>query len=157
MPFLIAALLILVTTFRHEGSHALAALLQGVELIEVRLLPGVRDDVGFYFGYVIRGEGGTWLIDAAPFVTAVVWFLLAYLLLRRPSFPERFWRPAFIIGAVSPLVDLIYNYQGGFWRRGTDVADLLASLPDLVVHLYFVSAIVLCGLGTRALWRERRG
>ncbi|MEM7738138.1 MAG: M50 family metallopeptidase [Deinococcota bacterium] len=82
VPFLIALLIVVVTTFRHEGSHALAAWLQGIEVIEVRLLPGVREDMGFYFGYVIRGDGGTWLIDAAPFISAVVWFLIAYVILQ---------------------------------------------------------------------------
>ncbi|MEM6432208.1 MAG: M50 family metallopeptidase [Deinococcota bacterium] len=152
MPFLITLLIILVTTFRHEGSHALATVLQGVELIEVRLLPGVREDVGFYFGYVIRGDGGTWLIDAAPFISAVVWFLIAYIILRNRTLPNRLWLLVFLIGIVSPLVDLIYNYQGGFWREGSDVADLLVSLPDVVVHLYFGVAIALCGLAARTLW-----
>ena len=147
MPLILVILLIIVTTFRHEGSHALATLLQGVELIEVRLLPGYREDVGFYFGYVIRGDGGNWLILAAPFLTAVIWFALAFMLLRQLRMPGRWWSAVFLLGIVSPLIDLVYNYQGGFWRAGSDVARLLDSLPDPVVHLGFLTAIALCILG----------
>ena len=43
MPLVLAVLIIVVTTFRHEGSHALATLIEGVELIEVRLFPGYRE------------------------------------------------------------------------------------------------------------------
>ena len=156
MPLILAALLILVTTFRHEGSHALTALLQGVELREVRLFPGIREDVGFYFGYVIRGDGGTWLIDAAPFFSALVWATAAYLILMNMSVHRRLWLPAVFVGLVSPLVDLAYNYQVGFWREGTDVSDLLASQPSVIVHLYFIFSIVLCIFLLRRVLKLRK-
>lgn len=145
MPLIIAALLIVVTTFRHEGAHALMAWLQGVEIMEMRLWPGYREDIGFYFGYVMRGEGGTWLVDAAPFWAALLWCGIAYLILRRVKLSKTSRILALVVGIVSPLVDLLYNYQGGFWREGTDVADLFLALPDPVVHVYFLCAIALCG------------
>ncbi|GAB4195767.1 MAG: hypothetical protein Tsb002_28540 [Wenzhouxiangellaceae bacterium] len=144
MPLLLIAMLILITTARHEGAHALAAWLQGVPLIEVRLWPGWSDDVGFYFGYVIRGDGGNWLIDAAPFIAALLWALLAYLILRQWPVHRRYRQAALWLGLFSPVFDLAYNYQGGFWRRGADVADLFAALPDPAVHGYFLGAIALC-------------
>ena len=57
-------LLVLLTTARHEGSDGLVAWAQGATIHEVRLLPGVSPDLGFYFGYVSRDDGGTWLIGA---------------------------------------------------------------------------------------------
>ncbi len=140
-------LMIWLTTARHEGSHALAALIQGVPVHEVRLLPGIHRELGFYFGYVSRGDGGTWLLDAAPFFSAMAWFIVFYFLLQRISPGSRLWLPLFFIGLVSPAVDLIYNYQGGLWREGTDVSDLFAVLPDSAVHGSFVAAIGLCLIG----------
>lgn len=156
MPLVLAAVIIIVTTFRHEGSHALATLLEGVQLIEVRLFPGYREDVGFYFGYVMRGDGGSWLIEAAPFVVALIWFGSAFLLLRRAVLTDRAWLLALVAGVISPLIDLIYNYQGGFWREQTDVADLFKALPDVAVHLYFISAILICLLGLSWLNQHRK-
>lgn len=158
MPLLLALILIVVTTVRHEGAHALMAWAQGVEIKEMRLLPGVRDDVGFYFGYVIRGDGGTWLIDAAPFFAAVVWAVAAASLLGHFRLPSPAWLSAFFAGLVSPIVDLAYNYQGGLWRAGTDVHDLLQVLPDAWVHAYFMAAIALCvWLALLARRRHRAG
>jgi len=57
-------LLVLLKTAWHEGSHALVPWAQGATLHEVRLLPGVSPDLGFYFGYVSRDDDGTWLIGA---------------------------------------------------------------------------------------------
>jgi hypothetical protein len=144
-------LAILISTVRHEGSHALAAWSQGVPLYEVRLFPGMHPELGFYFGYVSRGDGGTWLIDAAPFFAAVAWFILAFLVLRRVRRKSPAWLPLFVVGAISPLVDLIYNYQGGLWRQGTDVSDLFQALPDPLVHGFFVAATTICLIGLSVL------
>lgn len=58
-------LLVLWTTARHEASHAVTALLDGAEIQEMRLLPGIHPDLGFYFGYVKHSGDTTWLTDAA--------------------------------------------------------------------------------------------
>lgn len=149
-------LVIWLTTVRHESAHWLAATLQGVEIREVRLVPGIHPDLGFYFGYVARGDGGDWLIDAAPFFAATVWLVVAWLILVRLPRASRFWLPLFLLGVISPLADLVYNYQGGFWRPGTDVHDLFQALPDGVVHAGFLIAIALCLFCVRHL-RVRPG
>lgn len=148
---LVILLMIWLTTVRHESAHWIAAVLQDVEVSEVRLLPGIHPELGFYFGYVARGDGGTWLIDAAPFFAAMVWFTAAWLLLRRLEPDSKLRLPVLFIGCVSPLIDLAYNYQGGFWREGTDVHDLFEALPDVLVHGYFLLAMGLCVIGLRAV------
>lgn len=150
-PLLAIVSLVLVTTVRHEGSHALAAWLSGVEIYEVRLLPGVHPELGFYFGYVSRGDGGGWVIDAAPFGAAMLWFGLGIALMRRLQRTSRWWFPAVAVAVLSPLVDLVYNYQGGLWRGGTDVADLFAALPNSLVHVYFLTSIAACVMGLQWL------
>mgnify|MGYP001827996195 FL=1 len=156
MPMLSIVLMIWLTIVRHEGSHALVAWMQGVPINAVRLFPGYDPELGFYSGYVSRGDGGTWLIDAAPFLAAVAWFIAGFYLLLRLPRKSGWWLPLFLIGAISPLADLIYNYQGGFWREGTDVWDLFRALPDPLVHIYFLGAIALCLLGIRRLRADRR-
>lgn len=141
MPLVSIVLMILLTTVRHEGSHALAAWLCDVPVHEVRLLPGIHPELGFYFGYVSRGDGGGWVVDAAPYLGAILWLAVFYPLVRRLSGNRLLWMPILFVGVVSPLVDLTYNYQGGLWRAGTDVHDLLLALPDMAVHACFLSAI----------------
>ena len=71
--------LVLWTTARHEGSHALAALYEGFEIQEIRLLPGMHKELGFYFGYVEHSGEVTWLTGAAPFIADVALLLIASL------------------------------------------------------------------------------
>jgi multidrug efflux pump subunit AcrA (membrane-fusion protein) len=66
------------------------------------------------------------------------------------------WLNLVIIGMVSPLVNSVYNYQAGFWRPASDVAVLLAALPDLVVHLYFAATIVAYIAGLYGVFRYSR-
>jgi hypothetical protein len=148
MP-LIILLMIWLTTVRHETAHWITALAQGVEIREVRLFPGIHPELGFYFGYVARGDGGTWMIDAAPFLAAMLWLFAAWLILRRLRRDSKFWSPLFLIGGVSPLIDLAYNYQGGFWRTGSDVHDLFQMLPDVLVHAFFLLSMAVCLVALR--------
>ena len=150
LPLLII-LTIIITTMRHEGAHALVTWLQGVPIHEMKLLPGVHPEQGFYFGYVSRGDGGNWMIDAAPFAAAVAWFLFFAPLYRRTPRHSKWRTPLFVVGMVSPIADLAYNYQGGLWRRGTDVWDLFQVLPAWWVHGAYLLAISWMIVYTRRL------
>ena len=102
---------------------------------------------------MIHSGETSWLTDAAPYfadsVLAVIAFLWAYKLKTGTILR----RAVVLLGLVSPLIDLVYNYQGGFWRAGTDVWDLLQVLPGAAVHGYFLISIV--GI-TVALYKLRR-
>lgn len=150
---LLFALVAVVTTARHEGSHALVASLQGSTIEEVRLLPGYDPGLGFYFGYVRHEGDTTWLVDAAPFLVDVLWLGLGALALRFVA--GRGWLRFLVVlfGLVSPVIDLAYNYQGGLWRSGTDVADLFVAMPRGIVHAFFLGAIA---AGIRGIALTRR-
>jgi hypothetical protein len=137
---LAAPVYLLATTLRHEGSHALAALLEGCEVTDFVVLPSFQG--GFTFGYTgVAGDPG-WLMHAAPFFCDLLAFAVAFLVcFFVERIPRWVWLNIVVIGIVGPLVDSVYNYQGGFWRFGTDVARLFAALPDLGVHLYFTVTI----------------
>jgi hypothetical protein len=129
------------------------AFLEGAEIEEMRLLPGIHEELGFYLGYVKHSGGTTWLTESAPFLTDVLIILLTTLLL--------YWKPAIrfkneilLFGYLSPIGDLIYNYQGGFWRAGTDVADLHLLLPNSIVHAFFIISIVVGMIGYFKLRRQ---
>ena len=143
-------LLVLWTTARHEASHAAMALLEGAEIQEMRLLPGIHPELGFYFGYVKHSGDPTWRIDAAPFIADAVVVLAASALLRRMRRESRYRIPIIFFGLISPLADLGYNYQGGLWRSGTDVAGLFQRLPNAPVHIFFIVAIGLTVMALRA-------
>ncbi len=133
---LAAPVYLIATTLRHEGSHALAALLEGCEVVEFVVLPSLRG--GFSFGYAALAGDPGWPMYAAPYLCDLLTFGVAFLVcFLVASMPRWVWLNIAVIGLVGPLADSVYNYQGGFWRSGTDVARLFASLPDLWVHLYF--------------------
>ncbi len=127
---------LLATTLRHEGSHALAALLEGCEVVDFVILPSWQG--GFTFGYAALAGNPGWPVLAAPYFCDLLTFGAAFLVcLFVERIPRWVWLNIVVIGIVGPLVDSVYNYQGGFWRSGTDVARLFVALPDLGVHLYF--------------------
>jgi len=142
------------TIARHEGSHAVMAYLEGADIQELRLFPGVHKELGFYFAYVEHSENTTWLTEAAPYFSDVLLLLVASaLLLWKQNI--RFFNEILLLGFISPIINLIYNYQGGLWRSGTDVSDLLDQLPKTLVHLTFISTIIIAILALR-FFRKRR-
>lgn len=155
MTFLLVVLTVLWTTARHEGSHALAIWLQGGDIEDMALLPGIHPEAGFYFGYVIHSGDTTWLVDAAPYLSDLA-LLICILLMTRLSVDWRRYRTVVLyLGVIWPMVNLIYGYPGGLWRPATDVAGLLAVLPAPLVHLYFAAAFGLALYLLRWLRRIR--
>jgi hypothetical protein len=147
----------LVGTLRHEGGHALAAMLEGAAIREFVWWPTVREGKGFYWGYVCWYGHTSWWTIAAPYLVDLLTYAVFFWLCTRVTFKRRWlWVNAMIVGLVSPLVNSLYNYWGGF-RSMNDVGRLLQALPPWQVHAYFASTLVLYGLG---LWvvlgRSRR-
>ena len=159
LRFLIKTIIITIIIFywtiaRHEGSHAVMAYWEGAEINEISLFPGIHEDLGFYFAYVKHSEGTSWLTEAAPYISDILLILITSALL----FWKRniiFFDAIILLGLISPLIDLIYNYQGGLWRSGTDVSDMLELLPKTLVHCAFIVSIVSVILLLR-LFRTRR-
>jgi hypothetical protein len=152
---LAAPVYLLATTLRHEGSHALAALLEGCEVTDFVVLPSFQG--GFTFGYTgVAGDPG-WPMHAAPFFCDLLTFAVALpVCFFVERIPRWVWLNIVVIGIVGPLANSLYNYQGGFWRSGTDVARLLAALPELWVHLYFGVTIAGYLLGLMGVLRYSR-
>jgi hypothetical protein len=128
--------------------------LEGADIYELRLIPGIHDELGFYFAYVKHSEHTTWLTEAAPYFADILLLLItiSLLLLKKNV---RYFNEILLIGMLSPFIDLIYNYQGGLWRDGTDVADLLILLPGYIVHIVCIGSIVISMLAFFFL-RNRR-
>ena len=151
---LITAVVFYWTIARHEGSHALLAWLEGAEIYKLSLIPGIHEELGFYFAFVSHDGKTSWLTEAAPFFADVLVLIFGILILRR-YYGSRFYTWILWLGIISPMIDLVYNYQGGLWREGTDVADLLEALPDLMVHIAYLSAI-LSALAALIFFTKRR-
>jgi len=151
MLALLVLAMVLWTTGRHEASHALAAWLEGVPVREMKLLPGIHPDAGFYFGNVIYQGDTSRVVRAAPYVVDGLLLLGVAGLTTTIRGWRRYRLPILLFGVVSPLVDLVYSYQVGMWRSSTDVADLSGTLPPVTVHLYFLATIALAILLFRRL------
>jgi hypothetical protein len=127
----------IIGTFRHEGGHALAALLAGGEVKKFVFWPSMFKGK-FYWGYVICTGAKGWLFLGAPYLMDLLTFGAFFLVCLVVIFKRRWiWLNMVIIGMLSPLVNSFYNYRGGF-QSMNDVGKLLRDLPDGIVHWYFI-------------------
>lgn len=129
-------------TLRHELSHAVAAHLQGAEILKLTFWP-TMDTGKFNFGYVIwRGET-TWLTIAAPYFCDILTYGIIFPLVFLKRFKRHWlWLNLVIIGLISPMANSLYNYL-----FGSDVRKLHEALPDLLVHGCFLLGLGLGLLG----------
>jgi len=146
----------IIGTFRHEGSHAIAGILQGAKITEFVFWPSIREQ-GFYWGYV-RSVGDTnWLFLAAPYIVDLITFVIFFALCTRVRFRRKWvWLNLIIIGMISPLVNSLYNYWGSENSRN-DVGRLFADLPREVIHGYFILTLILYVIGIWIVFRRSRG
>ncbi|MEN8242588.1 MAG: M50 family metallopeptidase [Chloroflexota bacterium] len=142
-------------TIRHEGAHAIAAIMQGARITEFVYIPSMHNEV-FYWGYV-RWIGETdWLTLAAPYFLDLLTFALAFLICFKLPFKRHWlWLNLVILGMVSPLANSSYIYQRSFTSTSAnDVVRLLADLPDFPIHAYFIATLTLYTLGLIVVFRR---
>ena len=144
-------------TIRHEGGHALVAWLQGAEIEEFVFIPRMRGDI-FYWGYV-RWVGNTnWLATAAPYFLDLLTFAIFFLICcKLPVKRHWLWLNLVILGMISPLANSAYIYINSFSADSVnDIARLLAELPALPTHAYFITTLALYALGLLLVFRRSR-
>ena len=148
----------IIGTARHELSHAAAAVPQGAHITQVQILPSHLAGRGWYWGY-IRFTGGTngWAVPAAPYLCDLITFALAAMIFRRfPGLPD--WAKAnlFILGILSPWLNMAYNYRKVFFgSNGGDVVELMCALEPVSVNLVFIAALIAMGAWAVAVFRTR--
>ena len=141
-------------TFRHEASHALAAVLQGATLEKFVFWPTWSGST-YRWGYVSWSGSTNWVALAAPYLCDLATFALFYLICTRLRFRRHWvWVSLVAIGQISPLVNSGYNYLNGL-RGGGDVAQLLQELPGPAVHGYFAATLAVYALGLFLTLRPR--
>ena len=135
---------LILSTYRHEAAHAIAATLQGAEVVKFVFWPSIYKTGEFYFGYVSwRGGTTNWLVDAAPYLLDILTYSIFFPIVYWIKFRwHGLWLNLVIIGLVSPIINSLYNYI-----KGGDVRDLLAALPNFWVHASFLLGLGLAGLG----------
>ncbi len=134
-------------TLRHEGSHALAAMMEGAKVTEFVFWPELRNGV-LYWGYVGWDGATTWFTTAAPYFCDLIVFFVALLIIVGARPRRRWlWLNILIIGVLSPLVNSAYNYSGGVTGGHNDVFELLQVLDPIAVHTYFGVTLLLYAWG----------
>jgi hypothetical protein len=134
-------------TFRHEGSHALAAMAEGAEVTKFVFWPNF--DLGrFTWGYVTWDGSTSWFTTAAPYFCDLITFFIALLVILEAKPRLRWlWFNILVIGIVSPFVNSAYNYSGGLAGSFNDIGELLYDLNPATVHLYFALTLLLYAWG----------
>ena len=132
----------LLGTFRHEASHAMAAMLEGYRITEFVFWPTKG-----YWGYVNWDGPASAASLGAPYLCDYLTFTLFFAVSMLICFNRRWvWINLIAIGIISPLVNSIHNYREGL-RGPNDVGRLLELLPENLVHGYFWLTISLYLVG----------
>jgi len=122
----------LIGTFRHEASHALAAMLEGAKITEFVFWPTQG-----YWGYVRWIGPVSSVTIGAPYLCDFLTFGVFFSVCMLVCFRRRWvWLNLVVIGILSPLVNSFHNYRGGL-QGPNDVGKLLKLLPEEIVHGYF--------------------
>ncbi len=142
----------IVGTLRHEGSHALAAVLHGAAITQFVFWPSLVSG-RLFWGYVNYTGDDTWYIAAAPYLIDLLTFAVCFVWLSRMRFVQRaVWLNVVIIGLISPLINSAFNYAGRF-SPSNDVAELLTMLPAGLVHGYFSVTLLIYLTGLLIIFR----
>lgn len=140
---------LIIGTIRHEGCHALAAMVEGVEVHKFVFWPSIGPGGDFYFGYVSWDGRPSWMTIAAPYVGDLLTFAVGFTLCAYTKIYRRWvWINLLILTVFSPLINSAYNYFGGI-RNGNDIGFLLQALNPIMIHTYF--GLTLAGY-TAGLW-----
>jgi len=134
-------------TFRHEGSHALAAMAEGAKVTKFVFWPNF--DLGkFTWGYAGWEGHTTWFTIAAPYFCDLLVFLVAILIILEAK-PQRrwLWFNILIIGMLSPFINSAFNYFSGVAGSPNDIGELLSDLNPIAVHLYFALTLLFYAWG----------
>ncbi len=143
-------------TLRHEASHALVALLEGARIRAFVIWPTLSQQGRITWGYVSWAGNTSWLTTAAPYACDLLTYALCFWLCMTRPFSRRWvWLNLVILGLVSPLINSLYNYMGGFFKSN-DVGRLLQTLPPVTVHLYFLVSISIYIIGLIAVLKHPR-
>jgi hypothetical protein len=141
-------------TARHELSHAAVAVWQGATIKHIEIFPSFRPE-GFFWGYVSWTGGQTnWLVSAAPYWCDLAVFL-AFLPLCAMAvrLPRWLWINLFIVGMISPLVDIAANYTKLFRHNTGDLGELAARSSPFAVHAVALAVIAFYLWGIWFVWR----
>lgn len=124
-------------TFRHEGAHALVAILSGAEVTKFVFWPSMPNGL-FYWGYVmVVGPTGV-LFSAAPYLLDLITYFFFFPLCMLVLFKRKWiWINLVVISLISPFANSLYNYRGRLSSLN-DVFKMFQALPDGLVQGYFL-------------------
>ncbi len=141
----------IIGTARHELSHALGAVIQGGEVLDMAIVPSYSETSGLRWGWVTVTNVSSWtLVSVAPYGVGLILALCTLLILKKTRLPRWVRLNCVILGVLSPLLDLAYNYAKLFWTRHGDLPEVAHHWPSLLVHSACPVALSLL-LGASAL------
>jgi hypothetical protein len=145
--FLLFPVYVTIATFRHEASHALAAMAEGAKVTEFRFWPSFYEGK-FGFGWTVWKGSTTWFSTAAPYFCDLLIFFVALLVILEAKPRRRWlWLQILMIGVLTPFLNSALNYFGGLAGRLNDASEILSDLNPIAVHLYFVLTLLLYAWG----------
>ena len=123
----------IVGTLRHEGAHAIAAIISGFEIVQFRFWPSKVDGVFYWgfvrwrarmpyeFGYPPRASRHVFL---APYYVDLVFIVAGAVVLAAVEISEpHVYMVALVSLIISPIMDCIYNIAKARWLGRGDFVE----------------------------------
>ncbi|MFO8036692.1 MAG: hypothetical protein R6U57_08740 [Anaerolineales bacterium] len=147
---------LIIGIIRHEGCHALAAMVESLEVHKFVFWPSIGPGGNFYFGYVSWAGTASWMTIAAPYAGDLLTFAVGFALCAYAKIRRRWiWINILILTVLSPLINSAYNYFGGI-RNGNDIGFLLQALNPIAIHAYFGLTLAVYAVGFWLCLRKRK-
>ncbi len=112
-------------TIRHEFAHVLAALFQGVEVLEVRVFPS-RIEGKWYWGFVRvdpNARLSRWFFGA-PYLVSALTIALGFAVV--PYLTGHEWLAAVIFCWASPALDTLWNLCKWWFKDTGDFKQIVS-------------------------------
>jgi len=123
-----------VGTFRHEGSHILAALAQGRDVFYLTVFPSLQTQT--WGSTIIERDGaGTEIVDVSPyFVDAFLFAAFFIILMRVPCRRHWLWINLLILGPMTSVIDTANNYLALVRHEHGDLVPLENLMNPYLFH-----------------------
>ena len=138
--------------FIHESSHAIVAVLKGGNILDVVIIPHLKDG-RFVLPYCKYSGPISWIIKAAPFLVDTALVVTGIIIIKylQPR-SHKLWLIICFMMLWMPFGEMLMNYLMGAFTffniisfPAADVSELFLLMQPWIVHLSFIIVIGICG------------
>lgn len=138
--------------FIHESSHAITAVLKGGHIIDVVIIPQLKDGQ-FVLPYCKYIAPRSWMTITAPFIVDTALIATGLIIINNLRIrSHKLWLITCLMMLWMPFGEMLFNYLMGVLTfcniisfPAADVSKLFLLIPPWIIHLSFICIIGVSG------------